>query len=473
MSAGLARASATAFAIHIGGAALTYCAQLLVARAIGADGYGQYAYVFAWMTTLAYLAALGFDVGLLRFVSVYRAQSEWGLLRGVIRSAERWVVGVGMAVALACLAFAEAWSQQRSAELTKTFEVGCWLVPILALLWVRSSTVRALGGVLSALGPDRMLRDGVLAAAVGLFAFLLHQAVTPAWVMAATVLGAALGLWLVTAAKRRRMPEAVRAALPRYAGSVWARAALPLLTLSLVEAAMNRIGVVVLGWAGMTRDAGVFNLAANIALLSVLPRTAINALFAPAIAALHARHDTAALQALATKTSVWALAGAAGIALSTGIAAEPVLRWLGPGFAAGLAPLRIMLLAQVLTAAAGSQLSLLTMTGHERSAAIVMVIGAAANLGLSLLLAPGLGLTGVALAASVSLLGWNGAMAALIWRSLHLIPGAVPALLRAPHGHLAGAGTVRGIIGRMLARGRPDSAHGPRREPPARTEAEA
>ena len=82
LSRRLARGSIVAFGIHVGGAGLTYCSQLLIARSIGAEGFGIYAYVFAWVTMLAYLAVLGFDVSLLRFIPAYRAQGEWPLLRG-------------------------------------------------------------------------------------------------------------------------------------------------------------------------------------------------------------------------------------------------------------------------------------------------------------------------------------------------------------------------------------------------------
>src|ERR1700730_18269688 len=100
LSARRARGSAAAFAIHVAGAAMTYCAQLVLARTIGADGYGVYAYVFAWMTVLAYVSALGFDVTLLRFVPAYLAPQAFALLRGVIRYAARRAAAVGCGIAL-------------------------------------------------------------------------------------------------------------------------------------------------------------------------------------------------------------------------------------------------------------------------------------------------------------------------------------------------------------------------------------
>jgi O-antigen/teichoic acid export membrane protein len=78
----VARGGVTAFFIYGAGVGLTYCAQLVIARVVGVNTYGVYAYVFAWMGVLAYFSTLGFDVALLRFVAAYEAEGAWALLRG-------------------------------------------------------------------------------------------------------------------------------------------------------------------------------------------------------------------------------------------------------------------------------------------------------------------------------------------------------------------------------------------------------
>ena len=70
----VARGGVTAFFVYGVGFGLTYCSQLIIARVVGVDTYGVYAYVFAWMVVLAYFSTLGFDVGLLRFVAAYEAE---------------------------------------------------------------------------------------------------------------------------------------------------------------------------------------------------------------------------------------------------------------------------------------------------------------------------------------------------------------------------------------------------------------
>jgi O-antigen/teichoic acid export membrane protein len=429
----LAWGSIMAFGIHVGGAGLTYCSQLVIARIVGAGSFGVYAYVFSWMTMLAYLSALGFDVAVLRFIPAYQAQESWPLLRGLIGYAERRAALVGFGVVAIGIAIVGIRAGDLPHELTQTFMVGFFLVPVWALLWIRCSVVRAFGGVVSALAPDRMVRDGVLLGIVCVLSVIPGLRIDATWAMAATLVSSAVGLALVTLAKHRRKPEAVGGVRPAYAGRTWSRAALPLVVIGVAEVVMNRTGVVLLGWIGKTTDAGIYALAFNISFMAALPRTAVNALFAPTISRLYVRNDRAALQALVTRTALWTLTGAACIALPLAFLAGPLMGWFGHSFVAGVPAMRILLLGQIVAAGAGSQLYLLTMTGHERSAAALMVASAAANAALGAVLVGPLGPAGAAIATTTALLAWNAAMATLIWRRLNVVP-SVLALCRLPQG---------------------------------------
>jgi O-antigen/teichoic acid export membrane protein len=415
----------TAFAIFAASAGVTACAQLLIARLVGADTYGIYAYVVAWMTILAYFSALGFDVALLRFLPAYQTKGAWGLARGVIQYAERRVLAVGILVMLAGASVIVIWSRQFTPELRNTFLIGFVLVPALALLWIRCSIVRAFGGVALALVPDKIVRDGLLLALVVLTSLGLRQHTTAPLVMMATLVGSIVALGLASVAMHRLSPGMVAHSPPEYAAATWRHTAVPLVIITAAEALLNRTGVVLLGWFGETREAGIYSLAFNISFLVVLPRTAINTLFAPTISSLFTRNDRVTLQALVTKSASWTLGAAACIALALAVLAEPVLTWFGKGFADGVPALRILLVGQVIAASYGSQLYVMTMTEHERGAATLLILSAAVNVVVSIFLISILGLTGAAIATTIALIVWNFAMALFISRHLRLLPGVL------------------------------------------------
>jgi O-antigen/teichoic acid export membrane protein len=420
-----ARGSAAALVIFVASAALAYCTQLAIARIVGPDGYGQYAYVFAWMTVLAYFSALGFDVSLLRFVPAYRAQRDFGRMRGVLRYAQRMVVLAGIIVALLGASLVTVWSERLPSGLAPTFLVGFALVPIWALLWVRCSIARAFGGVISALTPERIVRDGLLLCLLGFAGPVLGWQIGAPATMGATVISSAVALFLIsTAARRLQAPELTRVA-PVQATGAWLLAAGPLVLIGTVEPLMNRLGVMLLGWTGDIKSAGIYAVVFNIAFLAVLPRTAVNILFAPRASELFARNDRSGLQALMLRTSVWMLAASLCIALPLWFLASPILTWFGRDFAAGAGALRILLLGQVVIAGAGSQLYLMTMTGHERSAALLVTASAAANVLVGVAFIRVLGMTGAAIATTMAFLCWNLAMGLFVWRKLGLVPGVL------------------------------------------------
>jgi O-antigen/teichoic acid export membrane protein len=118
---------------------------------------------------------------------------------------------------------------------------------------------------------------------------------------------------------------------------------------------------------------------------------------------------------------------------------EPVLALFGRDFIAGVPALRILLIGQVIAASAGSQLHLMMMTGHERSASVLLVSSVAANAAVGAALVSPLGPTGAALAATTALIGWNAAMGFFTRRHLRLLPGVLAAWPDKPR-HIARRG---------------------------------
>ena len=437
----VARGSIIAFFVYCTGVGLTYCSQLIIARLIGIDAYGMYAYVFAWMIVLTYCSTLGFDIALLRFVPTYQAQRAWPLLQGVIQYAQRRVALIGFAVIGVGSCVVLPWAS--TPELRNTFLVGFTVVPVLALVRLRCSVVRAFGGVVSALAPDRAVRDGMLIALVSIATLVLGWRADAPSVMLATLMSSVVALACTGVVMRRWRPAALGDVTPTYDPPTWRRAAIPLVLLGATESLMNRTGVMLLGWIADTKSAGIYSLAFNIALVVTLPRIAVNTLFAPEISGLHARKEKAMMQLLVTRASSWTLGAGFFMALGLFLLAEPLLGWFGVGYEAGVPALRILLVSQVIAASAGSQLHVMTMTGHEQSAAVLLILSAIVNATASIVLISWFGLIGAAVSTGAVLIIWNAAMGLFLWQKLNLFPGVL-AIFR-----FSDRSTQRGVVGGM------------------------
>lgn len=419
------RGGITAFALYIAGVGLAYCSQLAIARIVSADTYGIYAYVLAWISVLAYLSALGFDVALLRFLPVYETNRAWALLRGVIQYAERSVTLVAAVVVVLGVSFVMLRADSLSPALKDTFLIGFTLVPVLSLLWIRCSMLRAFGGVVSAVAPDRIVRDGTLLVLVLVATLGTRGHVDAPFVMMATLVSSVLSLGIATTLLHRLQPGVLANVAPAYAASTWCVTALPLVVMGVTEVFMNRTGVLLLGWIGDTKSAGVYSVAFNIGFVVTLPRAAINTLFAPTVSALFTQKNQAILQVLITKSALWTLCAATFIAASLFVFAEPLLAWFGEEYVVGAPALRILLIGHVIAACAGSQMQVMTMTGSERAAAALLLLGALSNIVAGAVLIELFGLAGAAIATAVVQVVLNLAMALFIWHRLHLLSGVL------------------------------------------------
>ncbi len=429
MGSRLAWASIFALLIYIGGAGLTSLAQLAIARLIGPRNYGIYSYVLAWTSVLAYLATLGFNVSLLRFVPAYRANGRLDLVRGVIRFAlQRSLIAAtlfGMIGAASVLLF----SDHKQSGLETSIMLGMVAVPLITAYALGATLVRAFGGVVSALLPERIVRDGLLLVLVALLAKSGLRTVDAPSVTLAVVISSAITVGLVFITARKLEPPGLRQAKPTYASREWWFAVPPLMLITGLDVFVSRAGVLVLGWTNHIREAGIFALALNIAMLVGLSRIAVATMFSPTAADLYARGDRKGLQQLFARATLLSAIGAIVVAIPMMVIAEPFLSFFGEGYAAGAPIARVLILGYVFVALCGPQQNLLTMTGNEWAAATTMIAGAVANIVACAAGVAIYGPIGAAVGVALALSIWSVAMAVYIGKRLKIMPGLVFALL--------------------------------------------
>lgn len=423
----LGSSSFGALVIYALGAALSYTSQLVIVRMIGANSFGIYSYVLAWVTMLAYLSTLGFHVSLLRFIPAYRAHQRWSFVHGIIRYSQRGAALAGLGVVLIGGAIIAVRYSTMEPELALTFLAGIVTIPIISQHLISAALVRSFGGIVKALAPERVVRDSVMLAIVAL-ATLSGFFVADAKMAMTAALISAIVTWVVLRVFLRALrPLELSLNPPAYAVKEWLKPTAPIMFIVIADGLMNRSGIIVLGFTGNTLDAGIFAVALSMALITGLPRMAVASAFAPNVSDLYSRNDHNGLQALATKASLLSLVGSLGVALPLLILIRPLLALFDSSFVSGAPVVAVLVFGQVFAAACGPQQHLITMTGNEKSAAAIMMVCALANLAACVLAIKMFGTLGAAIAMTGTLIVWNIAMAVYIHRRLHLVPGLVSA----------------------------------------------
>jgi O-antigen/teichoic acid export membrane protein len=425
-----ARGVGIGFAMQASGAGLAFVLQLCLARWLGAAAYGTYAFVIAWSGILAIVAGLGFPTLVLRLLPEYAVHEDWPRVRGVLVTGLVLTAVVGTLIAIAGigLVLAIGW---HSKESIRDSVIGCVLVPLLALMAVLREMVRSFRQIGLAYGPSLVLRPLLIilgAVTVLVFGGHLDSALALQITAAATALVIGFQAWRF----RRALGPVLASARSVYERSIWMRRALPLLLVSGFIILIQQADIVAVGVILGDRAAGLYAAAAKTANLVALILVSVNAIGAPMIAALLAQNRHEELQRLASAIAAWAFWPSCLIGVVLAGSAPLVLSAFGPAFASADWQLRVLLIGQIVNAAAGSVGWLILLSGRQRVAVRVYGWTALAHLVLLAALTPAFGTIGTAAATTLTMSLWNVWLHAVVVRELDVRASIIFALRSPP-----------------------------------------
>ena len=388
---------------------------LLLARFLGREAYGRYAFSFAWAGLLTLASTIGVDRFLVRGIAVYEVQEKWQLMKGLLRRTNQLVLFTSMMIAGGGSVIAAAWL---SPSLRGPFCVAMLLVPLTALTLLRQGAMQGFGRVVSGQLPEYLIRPLLILAGIGLLEWLGRGILSPTTALGVNVIGVTTAFTVGTVLLLRALPAGLRLVPPEYATREWIRASLPMMLIAGVWLLNNYIGTLVAGSLRGPGAAGVYTVVQNSAGLIVLFLVAANMPLAPAVAQLHARGDRQQLQRTTERIALTGLLVSTPVCVAFAFFPGVFLGFFGADFRTGSTALTIVALGQLVNAAAGPSGNVLMMTGNELVAARAVGAGAVVNLMLAILLVPPLGVTGSAIAFASSLILWNISLVVIARRRL-------------------------------------------------------
>jgi O-antigen/teichoic acid export membrane protein len=423
----LLRRAGIVLVVQVVGAGLAYGLQVLLARLLGASGYGIYSYVFVWVTFVSLLAGLGFPAASVRFLPVYRVKEDWPRIHGFVSSTSKITFLTAAAVALCGAVSAEVLHAAGLVARPSVIVLGALIVPALAGSMLYTEIARADNRVGVAFIPPQVARPALIGGcAAALFAF--RGALSASGALTATMVAAYVVLTVQYALTRHLFDTSKSDSRPVVELREWFGVGINLLAASAFVITLLQVDIVIVGAFRGAREAGIYAAASKTASLVSFVIIAVNAAAAPQFASLWALGATDELQLLVTK-----LAGIIfwpSLAISLGIAAlaGPLLDLFGPEFHEARPALLVLLVGQVINAAAGSVGYLLTLTGHHREATRALGFSALACVLLAALGVWAFGLVGAALGSTLGFLLWNGWLYWLVERRLAIHPSVLSTL---------------------------------------------
>jgi O-antigen/teichoic acid export membrane protein len=397
---------------------------LLFARLLGPVEFGYFAYAMNWALLLATVANMGMDSASMKFVAALRTRGDKARLQAFLLLASR-VVLFGVVVSAIAAAFSDSLVGEPG-QLTRwlLYPVPVTLMALLAFSLLFQSELLGAAQGLSALGPDKIARPAltILFAVVALRVWPGQLDALSALVVA--TFAAAVSLLFLFLIRRARL---VLSTVPHspVAGEEkrdWILTAGALYLVGLCQIILARGGVVAVGMLNGATDAGIFFVVVSLASLVFFVLSAANGAIAPRIAALYYSGNRTALEAMVRHYTWLFIFLAIPILLILIIFAKPILALFGPIYMSAVPALEVTVLGQFIMVLGGPVGALLTMTRHQRPAAVAISGVALIYVCLNLWWIPVNGLIGAAWALTVVISIRTLWLTALVWRHLRLAP---------------------------------------------------
>lgn len=406
---------------------------IVLARALGAEGYGTYAYAFALMNLLMVAAEAGVPTLVMREVAASQGLARWGELRGALVRAGQFVVIVGILVSAAGFLVLCLVDEGMARPQWRTLAVMLLVLPLAGLVKTVSYGMRGLDRVIAGMALERVVRPALVIPALAVVFLALPEWRRPEVAMAAQLLGAAVALVVGAWGLYRFLPPVVRSAAPAFRSWSWLKSALPFTLIGGAGVIHSEADVVMLGWFRPADEVGVYRIAVQGAMLVPFGLQVVSSVLSPHLARLYAQGDRERLQRLVTLGARAVSLVALPVALAFVLAGGAIAAWVfGADFAASHTPLAILAIAQLVVSVFGLPGPLLSMAGYESRVSRAMWVSALANIGLNLALIPLFGLVGAALATGTTVASWNVYLFFLARRSVSI--SAAPWARAVPRG---------------------------------------
>jgi len=396
----LIKGAAGSFVLQVGFAGLAFLNAIILARVLGAQGYGAFANAMAWVGILTIPATFGFDILLVRDVAIYRAQYEWSLLNGLLRFSNIFVLLLSVLLALVAAGIAGTiFSSSIQATMRLTLWFAMPLIPLFALSSLSRSTLQGLEFVFRAQLPGMIIRPGVLLVGIVVLQIYWPKHLSAPVAMAVNVGAGILALGACIFWLRRLLPSEVKRIKAEYEPRPWLKVAFPMLIYGGMQIILGQTDIVMLGMMRGAEDVGFYAVAYRLAFLLLYVTMASNMILAPVMSRLYANKQKERLQ----RILIFSIFPFALILIFLG---DIVLTVFGDNFVnaqSALVILSIGRLADVFIGV-GTGAWMLTVAGEEKTVAHVFVYVVFFNVILNFLLIPPYGIIGAAIASVISLL---------------------------------------------------------------------
>jgi len=403
--------SGIVFIGRIIGYALGLANYFILARLFGARVLGEYSLVLNTVSVITIITAFGLNIGLVKYISRYRADNSPNKVLLLVRSAVLWsalfsLFGGGL---FFILRTPIATKMYHDGNLILPFIVGAWIIVPNALITVIHGVYRGFKDVRYFSLFNEIVRKGVFG--IVLLILLLLSLRESVFVVSAFLLVSMLVIILLLfktsmfgigirniffiGSRDKTQKRNIQRELFGYSSTM--------VFISFMSTLLHRIDKIMIGIFKYSELVGIYATADRIGTLPTILLISSNVIFSSVIAELYYQKKTETLESLYRTVTKWLVILTLPIIVSIVIFSKVILNFFGSEFIVGSSTLIVLSIAQMINTASGTNALILGLSGREKLLLFNNISMIVLNVGMNSILIPKMGILGAAIATGASI----------------------------------------------------------------------
>jgi len=402
------------------GRGIEYIIRIIIGRFLGPSEFGIFNIGWSIVGIGVSLSLFGLTQGVARFIPYYKQKKEIGKVRGTILCSLKVVFFLSLFISLVVF-FLSDWISQNvfhEENLGSFLKIFIWSLPFISLVQLNSAYLRGFKAAKYKVYSEDLFRSLLLLMLIVLFFNLKLKGVSLAYILgfgAASFLGFYYLRQVSPLFYSKVKGESVSKSLLSYS---W-----PLLFSHIFSRFQTQIPILFLGYFTISSEVGLYGASSVVARILGFVLFGLNFLLLPIFSELYASKNYLELKKIYLIVTKWLFYIVFPVSLLFIVFSGPVLRFFfGLPYLEAEAALRWLVFGFALSSFIGP-VGLITLAlGRTKIYLLYDLIGFLTIVGLAFFLIPKIGISGAALATSISIILWNLTGLVFVYKFLKVQP---------------------------------------------------
>lgn len=378
---------------------------VIVARILGPEQYGVFAFALAVISILTIPAVFGMPALIVRETAKYEIRKDYESIKGLWYWSSRLTLKISLIIVFFVAAYYYFKIGVFNSEKNEALILGVLSIPIIAMLALKNAALRGLRKVILGQLPEQVIKPSVMLVIVSLSIFVGMDNLASFDAMMLYVAGVSIALIASSRMLSKKKPMEINSVEKRIENKAWLKSVVPLAVVGGLDLILHQTDIVMLGIMSDADQVGVYKIAVQGAALTIIATETLKLISAPYFARYYDKGEMDKFQKLAVSNARLGILIALPAAFIFIFLGEMlILKVFGDVYKAAYGPLVILVIGQVIHVAIGVGGPLLNACGYERKTLIAQIFSAITNIILNIVFIPIWGIEGAAWATFIAIL---------------------------------------------------------------------